>query len=137
MMIAVILLKITGLALIALGLIHGFFPKRFQWKEELGRISLLNRQIFYVHCVFLVLTLVLMGLLSFFYAEELVKPAPVNRAVLGGLTFFWGFRLFAQWFIYSPELWRGHRFNTVMHGAFTLLWLLFTGTYAVAWVQII
>jgi hypothetical protein len=62
------MLRIAGVSLVALGLLHGFFPKRFAWKEELARLSLLNRQIFYVHCAFLVMILVMMGLLSMFYA---------------------------------------------------------------------
>lgn len=126
------LLQLTGISLIGLGLLHVAFPKRFNWKEEFERVSLLNRQIFYVHCLFLVIILVMMGLLSLLYAQELVQPSPVNRALLGGLTFFWGLRLVIQWFGYSPQLWRGNRFNTIMHFVFTGLWLFYTITYALA-----
>lgn len=135
-MVIIWMLKITGLSLLCLALLHAFFPKRFHWKEELAQLSLLNREIFYVHCTFIVIVLILMGLLSFFYATELLQATSVNRAILGGLTVFWGFRLFAQWFIYSPELWRGHRFNTAMHVLFTFVWGFYTLTYALAWLQI-
>jgi len=83
--------------------------------------------------MFIVVVLALMGLLSIFYADDLLQPAPVNRAVLAGLCFFWGFRLFSQWFIYSSELWKGDRFNTIMHGLFTILWATYTIVYGVAW----
>ena len=34
-----------------------FVPRRFHWREELARLSLLNRQIFQAHSIFLVLML--------------------------------------------------------------------------------
>ena len=47
----------AGLIFLGFGALHFFFPKRFLWREELSRLSLLNRQIFWVHCGFIVLTL--------------------------------------------------------------------------------
>lgn len=131
------MLQLTGIALILLGLLHAFFPKRFKWAEEFERVSLLNRQIFYVHCLFLVIILIMMGLLSVVYAQQLQEPTPVNRALLGGLTFFWGLRLLIQWFGYSTELWRGNRFNTVVHFVFTGVWSFFTATYLLAFCQVL
>lgn len=39
-------LKIAGASLLILALAHAFFPWRFNWPEELSRLSLLNRQMF-------------------------------------------------------------------------------------------
>ena len=40
-----------------------FVPRRFHWREEMARLSLLNRQIFQAHSIFIVLTLALFSAL--------------------------------------------------------------------------
>ena len=42
-----------------------FFPRQFRWREELARLSLLNRQIFLVHTFFIVLVVTMMGARQF------------------------------------------------------------------------
>ena len=126
-------LKIAGVLLLALAVAHGFFPRRFAWRTELARLSLLNRQIFIVHCLFIVLTLVLMGLLSLFYTAALSEPTLLARPVLAGLTIFWLARLLAQFLIYDSSLWRGHRLNTIVHVLATLLWSYFVFVFGWAW----
>lgn len=42
---------------------------------------------------------------------------------------FWALRLFTQFFVYSPKLWRGKRFETVVHIAFSMLWTYATGLF--------
>jgi hypothetical protein len=37
-----------------------------------------------------------------------------------------------QWCFYSPLIWRGHRFNTVMHYTFSVVWVYVTTVFAVA-----
>lgn len=129
----ILMLQIAGVALLALAASHVFFPRQFDWRNDLQRLSLLNRQIFISHCIFLVMMLVMMGLLSLLYARDLVQPSPVNRAVTGGLALFWGLRFLAQHLFYSPQHWRGNRFRTIMHVAFSLLWVYLCATYSLAW----
>lgn len=123
-------LKIVGTMLLLLALCHAFFPKRFQWKEELQKLSRLNGQIFLVHCAFIVLILVLLGLLSLFFTETLLEPTPLGRVVLSGLTLFWVLRLATQLFVYDARLWRGHRFNTFIHVLFSCLWCYFVAVFS-------
>ena len=40
-----------------------YVPWRFHWRDEMARLSLLNRQIVQAHAVFLVLTLALLSAL--------------------------------------------------------------------------
>src|ERR1044072_3144869 len=116
-------LKIAGVSLIVLGLAHGLFPRRFGWDEELDRLSLLNRQIFRVHNSFVVLVVIMFGVLSIAYTGSLLAPSPLACGVLAGSGIFWGCRLYAQFFVYDPRLWRGNRFNTGVHVLFSLTWL--------------
>jgi hypothetical protein len=125
-------LKMAGALMLLLALGHVYFPKRFGWKEELGRLSLLNRQIFLVHCFFICLVLGMFGVLSLVYTGTLTQPGPLARLVLGGLVIFWTARLYIQFFVYDPRLWKGNRFNTAMHIFFSLMWLYYVAVYAAA-----
>ena len=40
-------LQLAGAALLLLCGLHGVFPSRFDWKNDLARLSQLNREIFY------------------------------------------------------------------------------------------
>jgi hypothetical protein len=37
-----------------------------------------------------------------------------------------------QWWFYSPRIWRGHQFNTMMHYGFSVVWVYVTGVFAAA-----
>ena len=123
-------LRLAGALQIALAALHLAFPRRFHWKEELTRLSLLNRQMFLVHTLFLCVVLVLMGGLSLFAPAALLEATPLSRLVLGGFAVFWGLRLAVQWFVYDASLWRGDRFNTIVHVVFSILWAYLAAVYA-------
>jgi hypothetical protein len=125
-----LLLRIAGALQIGLAAIHVFFPARFNWREELARLSLLNRQVFVVHTVFICVVLLLMGALSLLAPQALLENSALSRLVLGGFAAFWGLRLLFQWFVYDSRLWRGDRFNTTVHVVFSAMWIYLTGVYA-------
>jgi hypothetical protein len=118
-------LLIAGVILLLLAVLHAFFPRHFRWREELASISLLTRQIFYVHHFFIALTVGLMGLLTLSSADDLLGTS-VGRRILLGLSVFWFVRLLCQLFVYSPKLWRGKGFETAIHLLFTALWIYLT-----------
>ena len=118
-------LKIVGALLIALSLMHIVIPKYFKWEQELASLSLITKQILYVHTFFIAFIVLLMGLLCLSYSYELVYD-PFGRIVSLGLFGFWLIRLIFQFFVYSPKVWRGKRFETVMHVTFSIGWLYFT-----------
>lgn len=125
-------LRIAGALQLALALAHLFFPRRFDWGRELARLSLLNRQMFHVHTLFVCVVLAMFGALSLLAPEALLEPTALSRLVLVGIAAFWALRLYCQWFVYDPVLWRGHRFETIVHIACTLLWLYLTAVYVAA-----
>src|SRR3982751_2547981 len=114
------LLRVCGSFLLGLFVLNFFVPKQFKWAEELPRLSLLNRRIMQVHAIFIALILLMMGLLLVTLPRELLSPQPLSRAVTGGLAVFWAVRLWMQWFLYDAELWRGKKFETFMHVAFSV-----------------
>lgn len=125
------LIQVAGVLQIALAVLHLMFPARFNWREETARLSLLNRQIFYVHTFFVCLILVLFGLLSSLLSNELLRGDILSRAVTGGISIFWLLRLLAQLFVYDSALWKGKAFETLVHIGFLFLWTGLTAIYAV------
>ncbi len=116
-------LRCIGVLLMLLALVHVDFPRRFGWSVELRPLSLINRQIIQVHTFFIALLVALNGLFFLLQAEELLKPSPLARAISVGLLVFWGLRFVFQFFVYDSQLWRGKRFETVIHIVFTIFWL--------------
>ena len=121
-------LKIIGWLLLPLALIHLIFPKRFNWAMEFRGLSLLNRQMMYVHTFFIALTVLLIGLLCISSAEDLTQTQ-IGHRICFGLGIFWAFRLFIQFFGYSSELWKRKRFETTIHIIFSFLWTYFTAIF--------
>lgn len=120
-------LRLMGALLIVLSLAHAAFPRRFGWKDELQKVSLLTRQIFYVHHFFVALVVGLQGMLCLVFPQTLLQPSALAYLVCAGFVIFWALRWFFQFFVYDSQLWRGHAFNTRMHILFVMLW-----TYVVA-----
>ncbi len=125
-------LKIIGIFLILLSLLHIGFPKYFQWKKELQSLSLINSQMMVVHTFFVALIVLLMGLLCVFYSSDLVNT-PLGKIISLGFFVFWGIRLVFQFFIYSPKLWRGKPLETSVHIVFSLFWIYLTVVFFLIW----
>ena len=115
-------LYIIGTLLMVLALIHIIFPKYFNWKIELQPLSLINRQMMTTHTFFIALTVFLMGLLCVTSATQLIETSLGNKIILG-LAIFWSIRLFFQFFVYSKILWKGKKFETIIHIIFSGFWV--------------
>ena len=89
-----------------------------------------------MHTFFVGLGVTIAGAGSFLYAGALLGPSALSRALLAGMAAFWLCRLLAQWFVYDAGLWRGDRFRTFMHGAFSVLWVYVTATYGSALLRV-
>ncbi len=119
--------------LVVLALVHVIFPRYFDWKVQLSGLSLINRQLMYVHTFFIGLVVLLMGVLCFTSATEIIET-PLGRKIALGLAIFWMARLITQFFGYSSELWKGKPFETTVHVLFTFLWVYLSGVFG--WVAL-
>ena len=115
-------LKIIGVLFVTLAFVHIIFPKYFNWKSELKGLSLFNRQVMYVHTFFIAFTVFLMGVLCLTSPQELLHTS-LGQSITLALGVFWLIRLIIQFFGYSSKLWKGKAFETVVHIAFSCLWL--------------
>ena len=129
-------LRVAGVVILALAAAYPVYPRYFRWREELQAVSLLTRQIFFVHCGFIVMLLALQGGLLVAVPDSLLESSTAAVALLVGLTAFWLYRLIAQLFIFDRRLWKGNSFHTAMHVAFTAMWCYLSGTFGYAlWQQ--
>ncbi len=118
-------LKIIGVLLILLSLIHIGFPKKFNWKQEFENVSLINIQMMYIHTFFIALVIFMIGFLCLTSSKELVETL-LGQKICFGLGIFWVIRLLFQFFGYSSKLWKGKTFETSMHILFSFFWFYLT-----------
>ena len=123
-------IKTIGFLLIALALVHIIFPKYFNWGKELKFLSLINRQMMTVHTFFIAFTVFLMGLLCLTSTSELIETN-LGKKISLGLGIFWAIRLFIQLFVYSIDLWKGKKFETLIHLLFSIFWIYFSSIFLI------
>ena len=122
--------KVIGVLLLGLALVHCIFPRYFNWKDELSKLSLINRQMMQVHTLFIAFVLLLMGLLCLTSIFDLLSTTLGHRVCLG-LGLFWLARLLVQFFWYSPKLWRGKISETTIHVLFVMLWCYLSAVFLI------
>ena len=113
--------KIIGFTLIILAIVHLFFPKYFDWKNNLASLSLINRQMMKTHTFFIALMVFLVGLLYVVESKNLLETE-FGKTICLGLGIFWTLRLYFQFFVYSKQLWAGKLFESTIHIVFSILW---------------
>jgi hypothetical protein len=123
-------LKITGILLILLALIHIGFPKYFDWNKQLKSLNLINRQMMTTHTFFIALTVFLMGVLCLTSTIELLETN-FGKKISLGLGVFWTIRLIFQFNVYSSDLWKGKIFETSMHVLFSICWTYFSSLFLI------
>lgn len=126
--------NIIGSILIILACSHAVFPKYFRWQEELKGLSLINRQLMTVHTFFIGLTVLLLGILCLTTGDELVTTA-LGKKISLGIGLFWFARLVIQFFGYSPALWKGKTFETIVHVCFSLFFGYASAVFLVNWIR--
>ena len=121
-------LKIIGGIMIALAMLHLAFPRYFEWSKELAPLSLVNKQLMYVHTFFIGLVVLLMGIFCLYSANEIINTKLGKQLALGFFV-FWCTRLAFQFFVYSSKLWKGKKRETFIHIIFSVLWIYFSAVF--------
>jgi hypothetical protein len=108
--------------------IHALFPKYFNWKIELSSLTMINRQLMYIHSFFIAFVILLIGILCLTSTKELIGTS-LGKKISLGLGIFWATRLLIQFFGYSAKLWRGKAFETSVHIFFSMFWCYMTTVF--------
>lgn len=116
------LLRFVAAGQLAFVPLNVVLPRLLKWKADEDRMSLLVREIFQIHSVFITLTLGIFGVLTWRFAERWVTvPDELSQWLCYSMALFWGSRCVMQWTHYSVSHWRGKTGRTVVH------WMLFFG----------
>jgi hypothetical protein len=125
-----ILLRITGLGMVALAFVHLPIARSLAWNEDVKKLKPENEAVFHSHLFFLCLGLTLLGIGLLVGAPAFVERSELGKWISGMLLVFWSMRLYRQWFGFPQQLWRGKPFETRIHWVFTLVWTAVVAVFA-------
>jgi hypothetical protein len=98
-------------------------PQVLDWKGELRKLDGLSRQLIWVHGLFIVLTIVGFGVLTFCFSFELANGTPLARGVCGFIALFWAVRLLIQFFVFDAKPFLTSAFLKIGYNGLTLVFL--------------
>ena len=126
-----IALRAAGVGLLFLAGLHIPIGRELRWREDASRLTPVNRDVFHVHILFICLVIVMMGLPCLIDPQVFLEPSRAGAWLSWSFAGFWAARLYSQFFIYSSELWRGKRRETIAHWIFTAAWIALTGLFSI------
>jgi len=98
-----------------------FLVQLLAWRNELDQMSPLLRDVFQVHKYFISITLVIFGIITLGFADELALGSNELGSWLAmGIGIFWGIRAVMQWGYYRWDHWRGQTGRTVIQWVLTV-----------------
>lgn len=90
-----ILIIIGGFLWLAFFVFHIFFWKLFDWKQDLSKLTEVNRAIMQILNLCLMLVFLLFAYVSLFHADELLTTS-LGNSILYGIVLFGFFRAIEQ-----------------------------------------
>ncbi len=119
-------LQFAGIILLCIISANFFAPKKMRWSENLKHVEPVFRQVFIIHCVFLLGCVLAMALACIILPHQLLSE-PMGKVILGFMAFFWSVRVGAQFFYYEKSIKKQFPiFNVLFSIAFLYLAVTFT-----------
>lgn len=116
----------AGVLHVLIAAVNFFAIRRFQYRENLAKVSPLVREIFWVHHLFIVLVLGAFAALCLCFAPEMAGASTLGRFLSGFLAVFWSLRVGVQVFVYDSEVKRQNpQWNALFLLAFAYLSVVF------------
>lgn len=120
-----ILLRLAGLIMVGLVTANVVAARRFAYAANLSHSARIVRQIFYVHCGYIVAIIAGLALLCLGWPGLLMENG-MGRVLSGYFGLFWLSRVIVQLFYYDPALRAENRFwDLFFLGVFLTLALIF------------
>lgn len=119
---------LRGAGMILLGLVLANFvaAKRWRYADNLAGADAMVRQIFYVHCGYIVAIMAALALLCLGWPHLLLEDR-MGRVLCGFFGVFWGSRVVVQLTYYDREVRRRDRgWDVFFLGVFAVLSTVFT-----------
>jgi hypothetical protein len=127
-----LLIFVGGVVHFGILIASALVPKVLDWKDSLGKLDGLSRQLVWVHGAFIVLVIIGFGLLSVLLAGELVSGTPLARAVCLFIASFWAARLVVQFFIFDAKPYLKSTFLKLGYNGLTVVFTYLTVVYSLA-----
>jgi hypothetical protein len=129
------LIRIAGVGHFAVAAASMGAPKVLKWREELARLSPLNRQIFSTYAGYVLTINLLFGVLAVAAPHWLTDHSPLAAAVCGFIFAYWAVRLVLQFVYYDgAQKPPGLRFK-IAEVVFVLHFAYFTAVFGYAAVR--
>lgn len=123
-----ILLRIAGLMLTGLVLANFVAAKRWRYAEGLSASPTIVRQIFHVHCAYIITIIAALAVLCLGW-PQLLMEGRMGQVLSGFFGLFWLSRVVVQLTYYDPELRSANRgWDLFFLGVFFALAIIFTLT---------
>jgi hypothetical protein len=124
-------IQMAGLVQLVIAAANLVIPRILEYRENIGRMSLMVRQIFIVHAAYIVAVLVFQGVLCWLYAADLASGRGMGQFVSAYLAVFWLVRVGIQLLYYDPTVRDRYRWGDWL---FLLLFLFLGFVFtAAAW----
>lgn len=99
----ILALKLAGIILLCIVLANFFAPKKMRWIENLDKTENLFRQVFIVHCLYLIGCVLGMALVCLFLPHLLLQEV-MGKILLIFMAVFWLTRIFVNLFYYETAI---------------------------------
>ncbi len=122
------LIMAAGIGQLSVLVASAMVPFRLNWQEELGSLSRLHRQMYWVYGGYIVLSILAFALISIVQSKELASGSSLARAFCLYVFFFWGIRVALQAVFdvkaYLTTWWlkAGYHVLTILFLSFTLIY---------------
>jgi hypothetical protein len=128
------LIFLAGLGQIGLVCASPMIPRLLHWREEVGKLRPLTRNVVTTYAFYIMGTNLAFGLLSTLKPEWLLDGSGLARAVAGFISAYWGVRLVLQFAYYDRKDAPQGIFFRVAEGVLAALFLFWACVYGfVAW----
>ncbi len=128
-----LLIRIAGGMQIGILVASSLVPFRLDWKQTLGSLPRLHRQLYWIYGGYVVLAIIALGVICLLNPAELASRTLLARSVCAYIAAFWGIRVSLQAvldvreFLTAWWLTAGYHLLTVLFLSFTVLfaWVAF------------
>ena len=118
---------LAGGILLLICVANAFAWEKLGWQKNLAQTEPFFQQVFKVHSLYIVLTMLAMAGACLFCTHELINAStPMVRGFLAFTAIFWGLRVVLHLFYYDKQIKKDNPYwNALFFGAFSYLAILF------------
>ena len=113
-----------------------FLPRVLKWHDDLNRLPLLIKEVFFVHSWFISCITVIFATMTLKFGDQMLNGTNLACAWLAGMIgLFWLFRAILQITWYSSSHWKGIPSRTRIHIACIFVYGGMASAYLIAAIQ--